>query len=61
MPMQWAEVIASIVTIWKKIFYCFIKQPRLSFLSCDRVQIWGAGRLTTAFYGWALLNKQRTA
>jgi hypothetical protein len=56
MPMHWAESIAYMVSIWKKIFYCFIKQPRFSFPSCNRFQVWGGG-LTTAFYGWALLNK----
>jgi hypothetical protein len=46
-----------IVSIWKKIFYCFIKQPRLSFPSRNHFQIWGEG-LTTVFYGWASLNKK---
>jgi hypothetical protein len=52
MPMHWAELIACIVSIWKKIFYCFIKQPRLSFLSCNHFQFFFGGGVTTAFYGW---------
>jgi hypothetical protein len=56
MPMHWAELIAYIVSTLNKIFYCFIKQLRLLFLSCNCFEIWGGG-LTTAFYGWASLNK----
>jgi hypothetical protein len=48
MPMHWAELIAYIVSIWKKIFYCFIKQPRLPFLSCNHFQIGGGGWLASS-------------
>jgi hypothetical protein len=30
MPMQWAEIIACVIFLYKKIFGCFIKQSRLS-------------------------------
>jgi hypothetical protein len=38
---RWAKVIACIVSIGKKIFHGFIKQPRLSFPSGNHFQMGG--------------------
>jgi hypothetical protein len=49
--MHIAELIASIIFLYMKIFVCLIKQARLLAI------ISKLGGVTIAFYGWASLNK----